>query len=264
MPKKEKFGKFVLLEEVETSGLGTEYRAAKLSATGLEKIVTVLRVRPNLSSNAETVKSLMDQVKFAAQLQNPNIVKLFGIGKVDAAFYISHEFIEGKSLQAVFNRGKQEGFPFSVDHALLIVSKVCAALEYAHARKTEGGVRYFPGMITPANVIVSYEGEVRTRGFGYWPARVREAGGLTDEEMQYLAPEQAAGGVGDTRSDLFAVGALLFQMLTGEAFFQGGRDIDIAKRVADAKLLNPTTDDDALPKPIRDILKKASDRKSVV
>ena len=257
MAKREKFGKFVLLEELESSGLGSEYRAAKLGASGLEKIVVVLRVRPDLSANADMVKSLMDQVKFAAQLQNPNIVKLFGIGKVDASFYISHEFIEGKSLQAVFNRGKQEGFPFSVDHALLIVSKVCAALEYAHARKTEGGVRYFHGMITPSNVIVSYEGEVRTRGFGYWPARVREAGGLTDEEMQYLAPEQAAGGVGDTRSDLFAVGALLFQMLTGEAFFQGGREIDIAKRVADAKLLNPTTDDDALPKPIRDILKKS-------
>ena len=215
MPKREKFGKFVLLEEVEASGLGAEYRAAKLSATGLEKIVTVLRVRPALSASAETVKSLMDQVKFAAQLQNPNIVKLFGIGKVDASFYISHEFIEGKSLQAVFARGQQEAFPFSVDHALLIVSKVCSALEYAHARKTEGGARYFHGMVTPANVIVSYEGEVRTRGFGYWPARIREAGGLTDEETLSLAPEQAAGGVGDTRSDLFAVGALLFQMITG-------------------------------------------------
>jgi len=257
MPKKEKFGKFVLLDEVETSGLGTEYRAAKLSPTGLEKIVAVLRVRPNLSARAETVKSLMEQVKFAAQLQNANIVKLFGAGKIDASFYISHEFIEAKSLQAVFNRGRQEGFPFSVDHALLIVSKVCSALEYAHARKTEGGVRYFHGMVTPSNVIVSYEGEVRTRGFGYWPARVREAGGLTEEEAMYLAPEQAAGGVGDTRSDLFAVGALLFQMLTGEAFFQGGREVDIAKRVADARLLNPTTDDDALPKPIREILRRS-------
>lgn len=257
MPKREKFGKFVLLEDVEASGLGAEYRAAKLTASGLEKIVTILRVRPSLSASAETVKSLMDQVKFAAQLQNPNIVKLFGIGKVDASFYISHEFIEGKSLQAVFARGKQEGFPFSVDHALLIVSKVCSALEYAHARKTEGGVRYFHGMVTPANVIVSYEGEVRTRGFGYWPARVREAGGLTDEEALSLAPEQADGGVGDTRSDLFAVGALLFQMITGEPFFQAGRDIDIAKRLADAKLLNPTTDDDALPKPIREILRRS-------
>jgi TonB family protein len=257
MPPKEKFGKFVLLEEVESSGLGREYRAAKLSANGLEKIVTVLRVRPDLSASAETVKSLMDQVKFAAQLQNPTIVKLFGIGKVDASFYISHEFIEGKSLQAVFARGRQEGFPFSVDHALLIASKVCSALEYAHARKTEGGARYFHGMITPSNVIVSYEGEVRTRGFGYWPARVREAGGLTDDEAVFLAPEQAAGGVGETRSDIFAVGALLFQMLTGEAFFAGGREIDFGKRLAEAKLLNPTTDDDALPKPIRDILRRS-------
>ena len=257
MPKREKFGKFVFLEEVETSGLGTEYRAAKLAPTGLEKIVTVLRVRPNLSASAETVKSLMDQVKFAAQLQNANIVKLFGIGKVDSSFYISHEFIEGKSLQAVFARGRQEGFPFSVDHALLIASKVCSALEYAHARKTEGGVRYFHGLVTPANVIVSYEGEVRTRGFGYWPARVREAGGLTDEEALYLAPEQASGAVGDTRSDIFSVGALLFQMLTGEAFFAAGRDVDIAKRLADAKLLNPTTDDEALPKPIREILRRS-------
>ena len=77
MPKREKFGKFVLLEEVEASGLGTEYRAAKLNAGGLDKIVTVLRGRPDLTANEETVKSLMDQVKFAAQLQNPTIVKLY-------------------------------------------------------------------------------------------------------------------------------------------------------------------------------------------
>jgi serine/threonine-protein kinase len=257
MPTREKFGKFVLLQQMEACGLGVEYRAAKLSPSGLDKIVTILRVRPDLSANAETVKSLMDQVKYAAQLQNPNIVKLYGIGKVEASFYISHEFIEGKSLQSVFTRGRQDGFPFSVDHALLIVSKVCSALEYAHGRKTEGGARYFHGMVTPANVVVSYEGEVRTRGFGYWPARVREAGGLTDDESLFLAPEQAAGGVGDTRSDLFAVGALLFQMLTGEPFFQGEREIDFAKRLADAKLLNPTSEDEALPKPIREVLRKS-------
>src|SRR5262249_27076189 len=213
----------------------------------------------DLSGNAETVKSLMDQVKFAAQLQNPNFVKLYGVGRVpgaEASFYISHEFIEGKSLQAVFARGRQEGVPFSVDHALLIASKVCSAVEYAHGRKTEGGAKSFHGMVTPANVVVSYEGEVRTRGFGYWPARLREAGGLTPEETLYLAPEQAAGGMGDTRSDIFAVGALVFQMLTGERFFPESRDVDFAKRLADARLLNPTSEDDALPKPLRESLRR--------
>src|SRR5688572_6968476 len=99
MAKREKFGKFVLLEEIDASGLGTEYRAAKLGPTGLEKIVTVLRLAPSLSANAEAVKLLMDQVKFAAQLHNPNIVKVLGIGgKVGSPCWVSYEFIEGKSL----------------------------------------------------------------------------------------------------------------------------------------------------------------------
>ena len=134
MPKKEKFGKFVLLEEVETSGLGTEYRAAKLSPTGLEKIVTVLRVRPNLSANAETVKSLMDQVKFAAQLQN-QYRQAFRHGKVDAPS-TSRTSSSRQSLQAVFNRGNRRA-SCSRWITLLIVSKVCAALEYARAQ--DGG-----------------------------------------------------------------------------------------------------------------------------
>jgi TonB family protein len=257
MAKKEKFGKFVLLEEVENVGIGHEYRAAKLGTTGLEKIVSVLRLKPPLASNAEAVKSLMDQVKFAAQLQNPNVLKIYGIGKVDTAYYISYEFLEGKSLRAIFARCRQEGFPFSVDHALLIASKICSALEYAHSRKNEAGGRYFHGLVTPGSVLVSYEGEVRLRGFGYWHSRLREAGALPEEASLYLVPEQADGGAGDTRSDVFAVGAILFETLTGEPLLQAGRVGDPATRVAKAKLQSPTTDDDALPKPIADILQRA-------
>ncbi|MBI3931853.1 MAG: TonB family protein [Acidobacteria bacterium] len=256
MAKKEKFGKFVLLEEVETSGLGTEYRAAKLGPTGLEKIVSVLRLGSAVSSNADVAKSLMDQAKVAAQLQSPNVVKIYGIGKVDAAYYISYEFIEGKSLKAIFNRCRQEGFPFSVDHTLLIASKICSALEYAHGRKTEAGGRYYHGLLTPAGVIVSYEGEVRVRGFGYWPGRVREAG-LSSDESLYLAPEQSSGGTGDTRSDIFTVGAILYETLTGHALFEGGRTADLPARLSQARLQSPSGDDDSLPKPISEILHRA-------
>ena len=149
MATREKFGRFILLEEVDTTALGSEYRAAKLGPSGFEKIVSVERLKPALGANAEVAKSLLDHVKAAAQIQNPNVVKIFGIGKIDSSYYISYEFLEGKSLKAVLKRCCQESFPFSVDHALLVASKTCSALEQAHARKSENGARYFHGLVTP-------------------------------------------------------------------------------------------------------------------
>jgi TonB family protein len=257
MLTREKFGKFVLLEEVDNTDIGSEYRAAKLGPSGFEKIVSVVRLKPALGANTEVAKSLLEQVKAAAQIQNPNVVKIFGIGKVDSAYYVSYEFLEGKTLKAMFERCRREAFPFSVDHSLLVASKVCSALEQAHARKSETGSRYFHGLVTPDNVVVTYEGEVRVRGFGYWPSRVREAGGVDEEDHRYLSPEQVAGGFGDTRSDTFAVGALLYETLTGQPLFAEGRDGDPAAKVAQAKQWNPAGDDDALPAPMADILRRA-------
>jgi TonB family protein len=251
MVKRERFGKLVLLEETESTGLGPEYRAAKLGPAGLEKLVTILRLKPAISGNAETARSLMDQAKVAAQLQNPNILRIFGIGKVDQTYYISYEFIEGKSLRAILERCRQEAYPFSVEHALLIASKVCSALEGAQARRLESGDRYFHGLLNPGSILVSYEGEVRVKGFGYWPSRLREA--LPEETLTYLAPEQAAGGVGDGRSDVYSLGAVAFEMLTG----QSPAGEDLAARIPAAKLQSPSGEDDSLTPPLVEILQRA-------
>ena len=253
MPRKEKFGKLVLLEETEATGVGPEYRAAKLGTSGLEKIVTIVRLKPAISGNEELARALMDQSKVAAQLQNPNVLKILGIGKVDQTYYISHEHVEGKSLRAILDRCRQESFPFSVEHALLIASKVASALEYAHGRRNDAGARYIHGLLSPACVLVSYEGEVRVKGFGQWPGRLREAGVLPEEDLRYLAPEQAAGGTSDPRSDAYALGAMLFEILAG----QGPDGADLAGRVAGARLASSTGDDDSIPKPLAEILLKS-------
>ena len=241
MATREKFGKLVLLEESDATGLGQEYRAAKLGSAGLEKIVTILRLSPAISGNAEIARSLMDQAKVAAQLQSPHILKIFGIGKVEQTYYISYEHTEGKSLRAILERCREEVFPLQIEHSLLIASKVCSALEYAHGRKSDAG-RYFHGLLTPASILVSYDGEIRVKGFGYWPSRVKEV--LAPEELLYLAPEQR-NGPGEPSSDVFALGAILFEALTGHVPSPGAE----VEQVASARLASPQGDDDAHPRP---------------
>jgi TonB family protein len=249
MAPREKFGKLVLLEESDATGLGQEYRAAKLGPGGLEKIVTILRLSPAISGHAEIARSLMDQAKVAAQLQSPHILKIFGIGKVEQTYYISYEHTEGKSLAAILERCRQEMFPLQIEHALLIASKVCSALEYAHGRKSESG-RYFHGFLTPGSILVSYEGEIRVKGFGYWPSRVKEV--LAPEELRYLAPEQRSGP-GEPSSDLFGLGAILFEALTGSVPSPGGE----AEQVASARLVSPQGNDDSIPAPVAEILRRS-------
>ena len=101
------------------------------------------------------------------------------------------------------------------------------------------------------------EGEVRLRGFGYWPSRIREASVLGAEEGLYLAPEQAAGNVGDTRSDVFALGAVLFETLTGQPLRKDDGPLDLPARLSRARLQGPSTEDDAMPNPIAAILRRA-------
>jgi serine/threonine protein kinase len=98
---------------------------------------------------------------------------MLGVGKAGSPYYISYEPIEGKSLKLVLQRCRRDGFPFPVSHALLIASKICSALEHAHARKAKDGRRHLHGLLSPADVLVSYDGDVYVRGFGsFFPGLV--------------------------------------------------------------------------------------------
>jgi serine/threonine-protein kinase len=253
MTRKEKFGKLVLLEESEQTGLGVEYRAAKLGPAGLEKIVTILRLKPAISGQPEVARALMEQAKLAAQLQNPNILKIFGIGKVEQSYYISYEFLEGRSLRSILDRCREEVFPFAADHALLVASKVAAALEYVHGRKNESGARCIHGLLSPSCILVSYEGEVRVKGFGYWQSRLREAGVLGEADLRWLAPEQMTGSA-DPRADIYSLGAVLFETLTGEPPPRGA---EAASLVGSAKVKSQSGDEEGIPQPLADILVRA-------
>ena len=252
MAKKERFGKFVLLEELGSSGLGTEHRAAKLAAGGvLERLVLLIRLAPALSANDAFTGALLEQAKAASLLHGPNILKLIAIGRVERAYYLAYEHVEGKSLNALMQRSRRDALPLTPDHALVIASKVCSALDYAHGKQGQLG-RHVHGCLTPAAVLVTHDGEVKLRGFGVWAAGAVEAGAVAADEQRYLAPEQVKDRAADAQSDVFGVGALLFEMLTGQPLADG----DPAPHVKRARLGGGVLGE-ALPQPLAEILIRA-------
>ncbi len=255
MALREKFGKLVLLEEAGAGALGREYRAARLGPAGLDRLVTVLRFGPEVSSNTEATKRLMDEARLAARLQNPGLVRVLGIGRVEQSVYVSTELVEGRSVAAILDRCRGDAFPFAADHALMIASRAAVALEFLHGKKDEAGASLSHGLVAPSRLVVAFDGEVKLKGLGLWPA-LRGTDLLPAEERRYLAPEQLAGEAGEARSDVYALGLVLLEALTGQA----PDGTDPLDGIAAARVAGTTGEPDPLPKPLAELLRRALGR----
>jgi len=249
---REKFGRLVLLEETESSPLGREYRAARLGPAGLDRLVSLLRFAPAISQDAAATKRLMDEARLAARLQNAGLQRILGIGRVDQSFYVSSELVEGRTLAAVHERCARESFPLAADHVLMVASRAASALEYLHAKKDDAGGALFHGLLAPRQLIVAFDGEVKLKGLGQWSS-LRETPHLPAEDRAWLAPEQARGGVGDARSDVYTLGLVLLSSITLRP--PGGRD-PLAV-LAEARVTAATGEPGPVPKPLADLLHRA-------
>lgn len=257
MPRYEKFGTFLLLEEVGADCVGRIYRAAKLGPGGLEKIVFLTKISPSLAQNTPLMKTLVDELKISAGLASPNIARVYGCGKLEGAYFISWEFVEGKDLGVVFTR-MGEGFPLALDQTLYIVSRILAALETAHGTRYDDH-QIFHGALSPVDVLITYEGDVKIKHFNIANVLSKSATERKDAYKKietYLSPEFLEGKAPDKRSDVYALGLIFYRLLTGEPLFAGSRDIDIRQRLESSHMMTPYQDDDRLPASICDVILK--------
>jgi len=254
MALREKFGRLVLLEQTDSGPLGNEYRAARLGPNGFDRLVSVLRFSPAVSGNADASKRLLEEARLVAQTHNPGLVRVLGVGRVNQSFYLSTELVEGRTVQAILGCCRDEGFPFGADHALMIASRAAAGLELLHGRKDEAGGALLHGLVSPRQLVVAFDGEVKLKGLGLWPA-LGAAELLAPSERAYLAPEQATGK-GDPRSDIYALGLVLLETLSAQA----PDGADPVARIAAARIASPGGEPAPLPRPLADLLRRALGR----
>ncbi len=237
------FGQYLLLEKIATGGMAELFKAKRKGVEGFEKILAIKRILPHMSDNDEFITMFIDEAKLAAQLTHQNICQIFDLGKIENSYYIAMEYVHGKDLRAVLRASRSKKKPFPVELAILVISKISSALDYAHRKRDAGGqpLNLVHRDISPQNILVSYEGEVKLVDFGIakaaTKAHVTQHGALKGK-LLYMSPEQAWGKAVDKRTDIFSLGVVMYEMLTGAPLFldENDTEVTILEKVREAKI----------------------------
>ena len=226
---------FQLTRKIAEGGMGLVYEARLFGAEGFEKEVAIKTIREEISDREDFIKLFIGEAKLAASLVHQNIVQIYRLGKVGKTYYVSMEYVQGTDLKDFIWRHFEQGRRPPVEIAAFIASRVCRGLEYAHTKTDAKGkpLHVVHCDISPRNLMISAEGEVKITDFGIARAR----GVIESEKVEglgkaaYVSPEQINGGEVDGRADLFALGAVLFELLTGERAFRGKARDEILQNV---------------------------------
>jgi serine/threonine-protein kinase len=216
--------RFDLVRLIAAGGMGTVYEAIQRGAEGFEKRVAIKTITEEFSDEHQLVEMFIGEAKLVADLVHPNIVQIYQLGKISKNYYIAMEFINGRNLRQFMRRHSQLEQSTPIDLSTFIVSRICRGLEYAHSKCDADGqpLGVVHRDVSPKNIMLDSEGAVKLTDFGIAKAR-HLLRALEDTVLmgttRYMSPEQARFEETDARSDLFSLGIVLHELLTGLPLF---------------------------------------------
>ncbi len=260
-----KYGPYLLLERVSVGGMAEVYKAKEYGVEGFERTVAVKRILPHVAEDDEFIAMFKDEAKIAVQLNHGNIAQIYNLGNDQDSFYIALEYVAGRDLRAIFQRCQQATRPMPVAQACYIIMKICEGLDYAHNKKDKYNrpLSIVHRDVSPPNILVSFEGEVKLIDFGVAKAAGRASrtqAGILKGKFGYMSPEQVRGMPLDRRSDVFSVGVVLFEILCGQRLFQAETDFATLEKVRAVDVPRPSTVNPLISKPLENIIFKALTR----
>jgi serine/threonine protein kinase len=263
LPEPIQFGKYTLFERIGRGGMAEVFKGRIQGPAGFERVFVVKRILPHLSDDATFIKMFVEEAKLSARLNHPNIVHIFELGAVEGEYFISMEYIRGHDLSETMRAIWKQLGPPHPELVAYIGREACRGLAYAHSLTDEAGKPL--GMIhrdiSPSNVMLSYEGAVKLLDFGIAKALgdTSEAtkSGTMKGKYAYMAPEQTDGDNVDHRSDIFATGIVLHEVLTGRRLFKGNNDVQTIERVRACQVPPPSQQNPAVSPDLDAIVLKA-------
>jgi len=263
-----RFGRYLLFDRIGKGGMAEIFLARAATELGAARLVVVKQILPELAGDPGFAKMLIAEAKLAARLRNANVVQVYDLGREDERLFIAMEYVEGFDLHALLRHLSRTKTPLPAEFAIFVVREVLSALSYAHRAKADDGapLGIVHRDVSPSNVLISFEGEVKLCDFGIaramavatadgsnasdaaaeQDARSEEAASVSKiaGKSAYMAPEHARGESIDARADVFAAGILLWELCAGRRMYRGTE----AEMLAQARLgAAPPLPDRGLP-----------------
>jgi len=227
--KMEKVGPYRLIRRIAQGGMAELYLAEYMRDDGFRRTVAIKKILPHLSENQDFVDMFIREARLAANLQHPNIVQIYDLIKLHNSSFISMEFVDGKNLAQIMAHEKK-GLPLGL--AIFLIQKISLGLYYSHTRiSDESGepLNIIHRDISPQNMLISFKGEVKISDFGISKARSEPSftqAGVIKGKLAYLSPEQALGKEIDHQADLYALGIIFYEILTGRRLYSFNNELE--------------------------------------
>jgi len=255
-------GRYELLIRLGQGGGANVFLARDLESTPRPRLIALKVLLPRLASNPESLRAFFTEGDIAARLDHPHIVAIHGFGEAGGIYALAMEYVFGDSLGGILHRSYMKRKPLSVGVVLTIAQKICDALDHAHRLTDDQGraMALVHRDISPENILVGFDGVPKLADFGIAKALNRgwETGvGIVKGKSRYLAPEQVFGRRLDHRADIFALGIVLWESVTGRILFQGPTLADTFQAIRTAKVTPPSELVEGLHPVVDEIVMKA-------
>ena len=239
------FGKYRLIASLGHGGMADVFLAVAQGPVGFNKLQVIKRLRPNLAEEPEFLAMFLDEARLAARLNHPNIVQTNEVGEVAAQYFIAMEYLDGQPLHRIIHRGAKNG-ALTRQMGIKILADSLAGLHAAHELADYDGspLRVVHRDASPHNIFVTYEGQTKVVDFGIAKAATRSADtrtGVLKGKIGYMAPEQARCEQVDRRADVFSIGVILWEFLSGGRMWKGMSDVEILDQLMHGRIPDITT-----------------------
>lgn len=265
--RRQRVGRYELIGEIASGGMATVYLGRRSGEPRNRELVAVKRLHPHLAEEEDFVRMFFEEARVAALIHHPNVVPIYDVGSSDAGYYLVMQYIEGDTLARRLTDCAASGALIPLRIGLRIVVDMLLGLHAAHEVKDEHGLplTLVHRDVSPQNVLVGLDGVARIMDFGLAKAASSLPGthaGQLKGKIAYMAPEQAAGEeLVDRRTDVFASGIVLWELLTGRRLFRAANDAATLSRVVNERIEPPSSYVTGLAPSISDLCMRALERR---